>query len=405
MGIVVQKYGGTSVADQARLCQVAERIAQVYREGNQCVVIVSAMGNTTDELVDLSYQISKSPGQREMDMLLTTGEQVSVALLTMALQEKGLPAYPMTGWQAGIQTDNVHGEARIEAVHSQRIQNRLQKGEIVVVAGFQGISATGEITTLGRGGSDTTAVSLAAALAAERCEICTDVDGVYTSDPRVVPKAQKLKEISYEEMLELANLGAGVLHPRAVECAMSHQVPLVVRSSFTDGPGTLVKGELQMEEEVVVRGVVHDKPVARIKVLGLRGELDALSRLFGLLAEAQINVDIIVQSEHKEERINVSFSVEERECERALQVITQAKDQLQYMDLASETGLAKVSCVGAGMVSNPGVAAKMFNTLVDEGIRIKMVSTSEIKISCIIEQDLAKRAVRALHTAFGLDHL
>lgn len=404
MGIVVQKYGGTSLADQSRLHQVAERVARLYKEGNQCVVIVSAMGKTTDKLVHLSHQITKSPGQREMDMLLTTGEQVSVALLTMALQEKGLPAYPMTGWQAGIQTNHIHGAARIEAIHSKRIQKHLYKEEIVVVAGFQGISSTEEITTLGRGGSDTTAVSLAAALAAERCEIYTDVDGVYTSDPRVVPKAQKLKEISYGEMLELANLGAGVLHPRAVECAMSHQVPLVVRSSFTDEPGTLVKGELKMEK-VVVRGVVYDEPVARIKVLGLKGEINALPRLFGLLAEAQINVDIIVQSEHEEERINVSFTVEERECKRALQVIAQEKDQLQYIDLAYETGLAKVSCVGAGMVSNPGVAAKMFRTLVEEGIRIKMVSTSEIKISCIIHKDLAIKAVRALHTAFGLDHL
>lgn len=403
MGMVVLKFGGTSIGDGTRLHQVAERIAKIYREGNRCIVIVSAMGKATDDLIRLSYQASRAPGQREMDMLLSTGEQVSVALLTMALHEKGLPAYPMTGWQAGISTNDVHGKAQIKEIDSKRIYNRLEQGEIVVVAGFQGISLSGEITTLGRGGSDTTAVTLAAALLAERCEIYTDVAGVYTADPRIVPHAHKLEEISYEEMLELANLGATVLHPRAVECALIHQVPLVVRSSFSDEPGTWVKGDLTMEKVVTVRGVVHDEAVARIKVLGMKGELDALSRLFGRLADAGINVDIIVQSEHYLEPIDVAFSVDESEWKRAEKVIQQHKQELQYTDLVTETGLAKVSVVGAGMASNPGVAAKMFAILAEKGIRMKMVSTSEIKISCVIHRDLAEEAVRGLHTAFGLD--
>ncbi|SFS73108.1 aspartate kinase [Marininema halotolerans] len=403
MGIVVQKFGGTSVGSVERIQKVAERVAQAHAKGNQVVVTVSAMGKTTDELVSLAKQMSDHPPEREMDVLLTTGEQVTIALLSMALMQKGLQAHPMTGWQAGIHTDAIHGKARIDHIDPNKIKKCLDAGEIVIVAGFQGISPDGEITTLGRGGSDTTAVALAASLKAERCEIYTDVTGVYTADPRIAPQASKLTEISYEEMLELANLGAGVLHPRSVECAMTHQVQLVVRSSFCEEDGTMVKEAGQMEEEMNVRGVAHDLHVARIKVLGLPNQSETLSTLFTRLSEATINVDMIVTSEHEQERISVAFSVHEEEGDKAREVILQLQDELGYQDVISETGLAKVSTVGAGMVTNPGVAARMFNTLSEAGIKIKMVSTSEIKISCVIPRDQAQQAVRTLHTAFGLD--
>ncbi|MFC4075669.1 aspartate kinase [Salinithrix halophila] len=403
MGLVVQKFGGTSVGSVDRIQNVAEKVARTHAEGHQVVVTVSAMGKTTDELVSLARQISSHPPQREMDVLLTTGEQVTIALLSMALQEKGLKARPMTGWQAGIQTDPIHGKARIDHIDTRRVKECLEWGEIVVVAGFQGVSAEGEITTLGRGGSDTTAVALAAALRADRCEIFTDVTGVFTADPRMAPKASKLKEISYEEMLELANLGAGVLHPRSVECAMTHQVPLVVRSSFVDEEGTCVKEADQMEEQINVRGVAHDLQVARMKVLGLPNRAETLTTLFTRLANAHINVDMIVTSEHDDERIDVAFSVHEDEGDEAQSVIEEYQGELGCIKVLSETGLAKVSAVGAGMVTNPGVAARMFTSLSEAGVRIKMVSTSEIKISCVIPKGQAEKAVRELHTTFGLD--
>lgn len=403
MRLVVQKFGGSSVSSVEHIRMVAKRVAQTYAQGNQCVVTVSAMGKTTDQLVSLAGQLSNNPPQREMDVLLTTGEQVSIALLSMALQEKGLKAHPMTGWQAGIQTSPIHGRARIEGIDTQRIRHCLEQDEIVVVAGFQGVSEEGEITTLGRGGSDTTAVALAAALRADRCEIYTDVTGVFTADPRMAPLAGKLQEISFEEMLELANLGAGVLHPRSVECAMIHGVPLVVRSSFVDEEGTWVKEAEKMKEELNVRGIAHDLHVARIKVLGLPNQSQALTKLFNNLADHHINVDMIVTSEHDDERIDVAFSVHKDEWKQACQVIESCATELDYIKVLSETNLAKVSVVGAGMVTNPGVAAKMFTSLSDAGVRIKMVSTSEIKISCVIPWDQAKDAVQELHSAFGLD--
>lgn len=403
MGLVVQKFGGTSVGSVERIKKVAERIARTREEGDQVVVTVSAMGKTTDRLVALAEEISDDPPQREMDVLLTTGEQVSIALLSMALLEAGVEACPMTGWQAGIRTNEVHGSARIEQIDPTPILKCLDRGEIVIVAGFQGVSEEGEITTLGRGGSDTTAVALAAALKADRCEIYTDVTGVFTADPRIAPKAGKLSEISFEEMLEMANLGAGVLHPRSVECAMTHQVPLVVRSSFVEEEGTWVKEADSMEEELNVRGVAHDLDVARIKVLGLPNRTETLTRLFQKLADARINVDMIVTSEHDDERIDVAFSVHDQEWEPAGQVIENHQQELGHLKILSETGLAKVSAVGAGMVTHPGVAAKMFTSLSDAGIRIKMVSTSEIKISCVIPREQAGKAVRELHTVFGLD--
>jgi len=403
MGVVVQKFGGTSVGNVDRIKKVAARIERTVNEGHQCVVVVSAMGKQTDELVELAGQISSTPHPREMDMLLTTGEQVTISLLTMALHELEIKARSFTGWQAGMKTDQVHGKAAVLQVDTQRIRQSLEKGEVAVVAGFQGISPDDEITTLGRGGSDTSAVTLAAALAADFCEIYTDVTGVYSADPRVVERAQKMDEISFEEMLELAHLGAGVLHPRSVECAMMHGVPLVVRSSFVNEPGTWMKEANEMEQTLAARGVAHDLKVARIKVLGLPNHQESLPELFHSLAEAHINVDMIVQSEHDQERIDVAFSISEADGHEAKALLQRLQSKLQYEKLLYEANLAKVSVVGVGMMTRPGVAAKMFTTLSQAGIHIKMVSTSEIKISCLIEQSHALDAVRLLHTAYGLD--
>ncbi|MCG0313592.1 MAG: aspartate kinase, partial [Calditerricola sp.] len=366
-------------------------------------VVVSAMGHTTDELIDLARRVTDQPDTREMDMLLTTGEQVSIALLTMALKSRGCPAVSLTGWQAGITTEAVHGRARILTIDTTRVRRELEQGKVVVVAGFQGVTSDGEIATLGRGGSDTTAVALAAALGADRCDIYTDVSGVYSADPRVVPTARKLETITYDEMLELAALGAGVLQPRAVECAKKHGVVLTVRSSFTEEEGTRVKEVADMEQGQVVRGVAQDKNVARVTAVGLPNKPDTLAALFTILAEANINVDIIIQNACDDERISVSFSVAADELPRTLEALTKHRDRFGFVSLLSEESLAKVSIVGAGMVTNPGVAAAMFRTLSAEGIPIKMVSTSEIKVSCVIPQADAERAVRALHTAFQLD--
>lgn len=403
MGVVVQKFGGTSVGNVDRIKKVAARIRRTVHEGHQCVVVVSAMGKQTDELVELAGQISSTPHPREMDVLLTTGEQVTISLLTMALHELGIKARSFTGWQAGMKTDQVHGKAAVLQVDTQRICRSLKEGEVAVVAGFQGISPDGEITTLGRGGSDTSAVTLAAALSADYCEIYTDVTGVYSADPRVVERAQKIDEISFEEMLELAHLGAGVLHPRSVECAMMHGVPLVVRSSFVNEPGTWMKEAKEMEQTLAARGVAHDLQVARIKVLGLPNHQESLSKLFQRLAEAHINVDMIVQSEHDKQRIDVAFSISEADGREAKSLLQKLQSELKYDKLLYEANLAKVSVVGVGMMTRPGVAAKMFTTLSQAGIHIKMVSTSEIKISCLIEEPHALDAIRLLHTAYGLD--
>jgi aspartate kinase len=336
-------------------------------------------------------------------MLLTTGEQVSIALLSMALQALGVDAVSFTGWQAGFLTEPVHQRARIRSIDASRVKAAIQEGRVPVVAGFQGITETGEITTLGRGGSDTTAVALAAAIEADQCDICTDVRGVYSADPRIIPQARKLPAISYDEMLELASLGAAVLHPRAVEYAKNYGVKLTVRSSFENVEGTIVEEEALMEKGLNVRGVAHDMHVARIKVIRMRNEAAAIARLFGSLAEENINVDIIVQSEHGKETTNVSFSVAADDMERALEVIKSLKPAIHHEDAVGENGLAKVSIVGAGMISNPGVAAQMFQVLSDAGVTIKMISTSDIKVSCVVPEQEAVRAARMLHTAFGLD--
>jgi aspartate kinase len=398
------KFGGSSVGDAERMRRVAARIAERKRQGNRCVVVVSAMGDTTDEMIDLSRQIVQgTPDAREMDMLLSTGEQASVALLSLAIREQGEAAVSYTGWQAGICTEAVHGKARIVSIRPDRVLKSLEQDKVVVVAGFQGMTEAGEITTLGRGGSDTTAVALAAAIRADLCEIYTDVDGIYSTDPRIVKVARKLQQISYDEMLELANLGAAVLHPRAVECAKHNQVNLVVRSSFTYNEGTQVKEEAVMEQGIVVSGIAYDKNVARISILGVPERAGQLAKVFSALAKEKIDVDIIVQSGIVEGQAEFSFSLSGSDVAAALRVIEGLRSAVGYRDVTSETGLVKVSIVGAGMVSTPGVAAKMFETISELGISISMVSTSEIKTSCVISGDRLNDVIQALHTAYGLD--
>ncbi|WP_028548792.1 aspartate kinase [Paenibacillus sp. UNC451MF] len=404
MSLIVMKFGGSSVGDAERMKRVANRVVERQREGNQCVVVVSAMGDTTDDLIDLSKQIcSVTPPAREMDMLLTTGEQVSVALLSMAIQSLGQPALSFTGWQAGMYTEGVHGKARITDIQPKRILNALNQGNVVIVAGFQGMTTEGEITTLGRGGSDTTAVALAAAIEADVCEIFTDVDGIYSTDPRVVKCARKLPEITYDEMLELANLGAAVLHPRAVEYAKNYNVPLVVRSSFNHNAGTNVKEEAAMEQGIVVRGIASDKNVARISILGIEEKPGQLAKVFTALAKEQIDVDIIVQSGIMNGQADFSFTVSLTDKDRALEVIQGIRSEVGFREVSSQENLVKVSIVGAGMVSTPGVAAKMFEVISDLGLSINMVSTSEIKTSCVIDNSRLNEVIQALHTAYGLD--
>ncbi|WP_409346432.1 aspartate kinase [Paenibacillus sp. MBLB4367] len=406
MSLIVMKFGGSSVGDAERMKRVAKRIVERKREGNRCVVVVSAMGDTTDDLIDLSKQVFPgTPPAREMDMLLSTGEQVSVALLAMAIHAEGEQAVSYTGWQAGFATEAVHRNARISDINPKRVQSALDEEKVVIVAGFQGLSEAGDITTLGRGGSDTTAVALAAAIKADLCEIYTDVDGVYSTDPRVVKVARKLQAISYDEMLELAHLGAAVLHPRAVEYAKHYQVQLVVRSSFTHNEGTTVKEEAVMEQGVVVRGIAFDKNVARISILGVPHKPGQLAKVFSALAEQNIDVDIIVQSGIGEQLADVSFTISTASDNvgKATGVLEAIKEEIGYRDLSHEADLVKVSIVGAGMVSNPGVAAKMFEVISSKGVNIKMVSTSEIKVSCVIEKPQLNDVVQALHTAYGLD--
>ncbi|MNO44351.1 Aspartokinase [compost metagenome] len=397
------KFGGSSVGDTERMKRVAKRIADKQDEGHRCVVVVSAMGDTTDDLIDTAKQLNGQPPAREMDMLMTTGEQISVALLSIALHGIGRNAVSYTGWQAGFRTDETHGRARINEIDPHRVLASLERDHIVIVAGFQGMTVDGEITTLGRGGSDTTAVALAAAIQADVCEIYTDVDGIYSTDPRIVKTARKLKEISYDEMLELANLGAAVLHPRAVEYAKRHQVKLVVRSSFNHNEGTVVKEEASMEQGVVVSGIAYDKNVARVSILGVPDVPGVLAQVFGKLAEEGVNVDIIVQSGVQNEQADFSFTVSLDELDRAKEVIKQIHKTLPYREVTSEDNLVKVSIVGAGMVSHPGVAAQMFDVLSQEGVSIKMVSTSEIKVSCVIESGNLPSIIQALHTAYNLD--
>jgi aspartate kinase len=400
--LVVQKYGGSSVANPERIRRVARRAAAVRDEGHKIAVVVSAMGDTTDELVSLVKEITDSPEERELDMLLSTGEQVSVALLAMAISELGRPVISLTGAQAGIKTDSAYTKARISNIDTNRIQKEFSRNNIVVVAGFQGIDQSGNITTLGRGGSDTTAVALAVALKADLCEIYTDVDGVYTTDPRMVPEARKLDMISYDEMLELANLGAAVLHPRAVELAMKYKMPLVVRSSFNNNPGTLVREVSKMEKTLVVTGVVCDYNVAKIGLFNVLDKPGIAFTLFKALADEKINVDMIIQSAMRDDRNDISFTCSRGDLKKALAVVDGLQPVIGADGYTFGDGVAKVSIVGAGMVSNPGVAAEMFEVMFKEGINLEMISTSEIKVSCIIRTEDSEKAVRALHKKFNL---
>lgn len=399
--LVVQKYGGTSVGTTERIRAVADRVAQTTRDGHSCVVVVSAMGHSTDGLVQLAEELVSQKDAREMDQLLATGEQVSASLLAMRLLELGVKAQSMTGWQAGVQTEAIHGNARVASIETQALQALISDGVVPVVTGFQGI-ANGHVTTLGRGGSDTSAVALAAALNADLCEIYTDVDGVYTTDPRVVPQAVKLQDISYDEMLELANLGAQVLHPRAVENAKHFEVPLVVRSSFSEEDGTSVVAmtENRMEGRRVVTGIAFERQVARLAVIGVPHEGHGLAAIFSELAKHGVNVDVIVQSVVDDAVVDVSFTVNEADVGRAVEVVSTLQDGLRFRKIESESPLAKVSIVGAGMISNPGVAAQMFVALRDAEIPVHMVSTSEIKVSCVIAASDVEAAVQELHRTF-----
>ena len=402
MSRIVMKFGGTSVGSTERIRNVAKRIMGETAKGHEIVVVVSAMGKTTDELVRLAEDLSAEPSKREMEMLLSTGEQVTIALLTMALIHMGQEAVSFTGWQARIETEAVHRNARIEFIDTVKMEQALKEGKVVVVAGFQGVDADGEITTLGRGGSDTTAVAIGASLHADQCDIYTDVDGVYTSDPRYVEGARKLQELSYDEMLELANLGAGVLHPRAVEFAKNFGMPLSVRSSLTEESGTVLLEEPTMEKNLVVRGVAFEPEIVRLTV-GYKVPFNgSLAKIFTTLAKHHVNVDIIVQSIMDGTQPSVSFSIKKEDFAETIQVLESKKDELGYQSSDFEVGLSKVSIVGSGMVSNPGVAAQMFDRLRLEGIPVKMVSTSEIKVSVVIPESDMMKATNALHDEFNL---
>jgi len=405
MSIIVQKFGGTSVADSVKIKNVANAVIRECKNGHQVVVVVSAMGHTTDYLVKLAQEISLKPNNREMDMLLSTGEQVTIALLAMAIQETGYSAISMNAAQVGILTESVHSKARIVDIKTDKLIKNLNEGKIVVVAGFQGVTRDGEITTLGRGGSDTSAVALAAALKAERCDIYTDVDGVYTTDPRIVPKARKLNEISYMEMLELARVGANVLHPRSVETAKQFNVPMRVRSSFKfDDLGTLIIGVDSMEIYRPVSGVAADLTQVRIAILKVPDAPGTAAKVFTTMANHSISVDMIIQSYAKEDNTNdIAFTVSESDFDQSIKILDQVKKEINASEIQIDKDIAKISIVGAGMIDRPGIAADMFSSLADSGINIKMISTSEIKISCLVKKEDAHNAVRAIHTKFNLD--
>ncbi len=403
MALIVQKYGGSSVADAGRIKSVAKRIAVAKDKGNRVVVVVSAMGDTTDELIELAYQVTEHPGERELDMLLSTGELVSSTLLAMALKEMGYEAISLSGAQAGIQTDATHSRARILKVETKRVVKELDKGNVVIVAGFQGITEEMDITTLGRGGSDTTAVALAASLGADACQIYTDVEGVYTADPRLVPEAQRLSEIGYEEMLELATYGAKVMHPRAVELGELFKVPILVVSSFTDSPGTLIHGGASMEVRNKARSIAHDLDVAKITVVGVPDRPGIAAALFEALAKANISVDTIVQNASIHNITDLTFTVAKSQLSKAMEVTEPIARSIGARECVCDAKLGKVSIIGTGMQNTPGYAARMFATLSERGINIQLISTSEIRITCIIEESKVKDAVRALHRAFELD--
>jgi len=403
MALIVQKYGGSSVADTGRIKNVARRIAAARGEGNQVVVIVSAMGDTTDELIDLAHQITDRPDVREFDTLLSTGELVSSTLLAMALKGMGYQAISLSGAQAGIKTDSVHSRARILKVEARRVVKELEKGNIVIVAGFQGVTDEMDVTTLGRGGSDTTAVALAASLGAEGCQIYTDVEGVYTADPRLVPEALPLAEVGYDEMLELATYGTKVMHPRAVELGELYNIPILVASSFSQEPGTLIHGGASMEVRNKVRGVAYDLDVAKITVVGVSDQPGIALSIFQPLAEAGISIDTIVQNAGLDNITDLTFTVAKSDLAEAMRVVEPIAGFIEARECISDASLGKVSIVGTGMQNTPGYAAKMFQVLSEQGINIQMIATSEIRITCIIDEVKIKKAVRALHRAFELE--
>jgi len=401
MSLIVQKFGGTSVANAERVQNAARIVTNTYKANNSVAVIVSAQGDTTDDLIEKAKEINPNASKREMDVLLSSGEQISMSLLAMAIQKLGYPVISLTGWQAGMKTDSTYGNARIKDINSARIKSEFDKGKIVIIAGFQGINKYEDITTLGRGGSDTTAVAFAAALDADLCQIYTDVDGIYTTDPRIVPEATKLAEISYDEMLELASLGAQVLHNRSVEMAKRYNVNLEVLSSFKDVPGTKVKEVVKMEK-LLIRGVARDNNVVRISIIGVTDEPGIAYRIFSLLAKNKINIDIILQSIGRDGTKDVTFTVATNHLESTLNLLNENLPVYGAREVTSDSNISKVSIVGAGMESNPGVAAKMFEALYDANINIQMISTSEIKISVLIERSEAEHAVKAIHEAFKL---
>jgi aspartate kinase len=404
--IIVQKFGGTSVADTDKIKNVAKAVIREKNLGNDVVVVVSAMGHTTDILTKLAKEISPNPSSREMDMLLSTGEGVSIALLAIALQTQGCQAVSMNAMQVGIITEKIHSKARILEIKTDKIRQHLDKGEVVVIAGFQGVTDELEITTLGRGGSDTSAVALAGALKAKRCDIYTDVEGVYTTDPRIVPCASRLSQISYEEMLELARVGANVLHPRAVETATQYGIPMRVRSTFKlDNLGTLILGVDEMELHKPVTGVASDLSQLRVVVCDVPDNPGTAAILFDGLANENISVDMIIQSYARKDlhTNDIAFTIDKNDLEKANTILEKVKPELGYSNVYIDDKIAKISIVGAGMIDHPGIAAKMFRTLAELDINIKMISTSEIKISCLVEQSKANEAVKALHSVFDLD--
>ena len=403
MGIVVHKYGGSSVADAQKIKNVARRVIAAREKGSQVVAVVSAMGDTTDDLITLAHQFSSQPDERELDVLLSTGEIVSSSLLAIALSSMGHQAVSLNGGQAGIQTDAVYSRARIRAVVPKRILKELDKGNVVVVAGFQGITEEMDVATLGRGGSDTTAVALAISLGAEICDIYTDVEGVYTADPRIVPEARKLKDIDYDEMLELATYGAKVMHPRAVEIGKLYNMPILVASSFKDSPGTVIHGGSAMELRNKVRGVAHDLNVAKVTVLGVPDRPGIAAAIFEPLASAGVSVDTIVQNTSVAGITDLTFTVSGSDLEKAGKIVEPIARSIGAKGCVGAAGLGKVSIVGTGMQNTPGYASRMFRTMYDAGINIELITTSEIRITCIVDEKKVVEAVRALHKAFELE--
>ncbi len=399
--LIVKKFGGSSVADKERIFNVAEQISEDYKAGNDVIVVLSAMGKTTNQLIAQAHDINPRASRREMDMLLTCGEQISVALMAMALQSMGIPAISLNAWQVAMHTNSSYGDARLKKIDAERISAELEAGKVVVVTGFQGINKYDDYTTLGRGGSDTTAVALAAALHADACEIYTDVEGVYTADPRVVPNARKLKEITYDEMLEMASLGAKVLHNRSVELAKKYGVQLVVRSSLTRAEGTVVKEVVKMEK-MLVSGVAVDENVSRIAVMGLADVPGTAFRLFNLISQKKINVDLIVQSIGYSGTKDIAFTVASDNVDDVVELLEANKDRLQFSSIEVSSDVAKISLVGSGIMSTPGMASKMFEALYDAGINTRMISTSEIKISVLVDERYAQKAMVAVHDKFAL---